>query len=67
MTSPITELVIITAIAATALVVTVVAYLVVLARLGRPLTIDFSGYGVSLKVGPKVVMRDHDVEGDASE
>lgn len=51
MLSPVTETVMVTAIVAAALVVTIVSYLVVLMRMGKPLNINFTGYGVDLRVG----------------
>lgn len=53
MPSPLTETVLVVAIVAASFLVTVVTYLIVLARLGKPLTVDFNGYGVSLRVGAK--------------
>lgn len=50
--TPITETVVVIAIVATAFVITVVCYLLVLARMGKPLRLSFSGYGVKLSVGP---------------
>lgn len=39
------------AIVASSLVVTTVMYFLVLLRLGKPLQIEFKGYGLDLKVG----------------
>lgn len=47
----VTETVLIAAILSVTLVVIGVSYLVYLARLGKPLSMRFSGYGIDLKIG----------------
>lgn len=56
MTSPVTETVLIAAIVAFSVVVGV-AYLVYLARLGKPIELKFSGYGVNLSVGQTTIVK----------
>lgn len=57
MTGPVTETVLIAAIVAFSVVVVGVAYLVYLARLGKPIELTFSGYGVNLSVGQTTIAK----------
>lgn len=57
MPSPITEVVIIIAIIAISIVTTAVMYLLVLARMGTPLNVQFRGYGIDLEVGQRIICK----------
>lgn len=56
MASPVTETVLIVAIAAFSVVFVGAMYLVYLARLGKSIDLRFSGYGISLAIGQTVVV-----------
>lgn len=66
MVPPITETVVIVTVIAFTVMLTVVAYLIVLARLGKPLSINFSGYGVDLRVGHSVLIATSPTEKEAT-
>lgn len=57
MVTPVTETVAVVAVVAFAITVTVMTYLLVLARLGKPLALEFRGYGIDLKVGARTLSR----------
>lgn len=55
MTSPVTEAVLIAAIVSFSVVLVGAMYLIYLARLGKPIDLRFSGYGINLTIGQTVV------------
>lgn len=62
---PITDTVLVVALVTLGIVIVVVAYLIYLARLGRPIDLKFSGYGVNLSIGQTTVVKSSPREKEA--